>query len=408
MAESISTRRSLVYRHEPALFMIMLVISLAVWGLLIVGTLGLALVYVLLGFIFYLFIQSAFISYIKGTGVRVTPEQFPDLHARLTACSEKLGLKSVPEAYLLHANGIFNALATRFLGRNFIVLYSDIVDALEVRPESLNFYIGHELGHIKRGHLVWGPWLWPAGLLPLLGAGYSRSREYTCDLHGAACCASPEDALRALAALAAGGSRWKTVNLNAYSSQNVGGFWMSFNELIADYPWLVKRMLWIDPATAAHRVTGRHPLAWLLALFVPRLGTGGSALVFIAIIGILAAVAIPAYADYMARAQLTEGLTLAAPAKTCIEEYYESHQTTPTSNEECGLASPDQLNGSYTESITVSEGGTITVLFRDSGVADAIAGNTLVLQAELDDQGRIMWNCQGGTVAAKYRPSACR
>ena len=130
MAESISTRRSLVYRHEPALFMIMLVISLAVWGLLIVGTLGLALVYVLLGFIFYLFIQSAFISYIKGTGVRVTPEQFPDLHARLTACSEKLGLKSVPEAYLLHANGIFNALATRFLGRNFIVLYSDITNSV--------------------------------------------------------------------------------------------------------------------------------------------------------------------------------------------------------------------------------------------------------------------------------------
>ena len=407
MVGSISNGRTLVYRHEPTLFAIALVISLIVWMVIIVGTLGLALIYVLFGFIFYLFIQSAFISYIKGTGVRITPEQFPDLHSRVVACSGKLGLPAAPEAYLLHANGVFNALATRFLGRNFIVLYADIVDALEARPESLNFYIGHELGHIKRGHLTWGPWLWPAGLLPLIGAGYSRSREYTCDLHGAACCTASEDAHRALAALAAGGSRWKSINLNAYAGQNVGGFWMSFNELVADYPWLVKRMLRIDPATAAHRVARRHPLAWLLALFVPRLGAGGSALAFVAIIGILAAVAIPAYADYMARVQVTDGLSLAAPAKACVEEFYTSRQTTPASNEDCNLAPPDQISSAYTRSIAIEEGGAITIRYQDLGVAAGIAGATLVLQAELDDQGNFSWSCQYGTLEVKYRPSAC-
>lgn len=407
MVGSIASGRTLVYRHEPTLFAITLVISLIVWMVLIVGTLGLAFIYVLFGFILYLFIQSAFISYIKGTGVRITQEQFPDLHERIAACSKKLELNTVPDAYLLHANGVFNALATRFLGRNFIVLYADIVDALEERPESLNFYIGHELGHIKRGHLTWGPWLWPAGWLPLIGAGYSRAREYTCDLHGAACCAASEDARRALAALAAGGSRWKSINLNAYSDQNVGGFWMSFNELVGDYPWLVKRMLRIDPATA-HRVTRRNPLAWFLALFVPRLGAGGSALIFVAIIGIVAAVAIPAYADYMARVQVTDGLSLAAPAKSCVEEFYASRQTTPVSNEDCDLAPPDQISSAYTHSVAIDEGGMITVQYRDTGVAAGIAGATVVLQAELDDQGNLSWNCQGGTLAAKYRPSSCR
>lgn len=385
----------------------MLFISLIVWFLLIVGTLGVALVYLFIGFIFYLFIQSAFISYIRGTGVRITPQQFPDLDARVAACSVKLGLKIVPEAYLLHADGIFNALATRFLGRNFIVLFSDIVDALEDRPEALNFYIGHELGHIKRGHLAWGPWLWPAGLLPLLGAAYSRSREYTCDLHGAVCCASPEDGRRALAALAAGGSRWRTVDLDAYSGQNVRGFWMSFHELIADYPWLVKRMLRIDP-TGAARIPARHPLAWLLALFVPRLGAGGSVLIFVAIIGILAAVAIPSYQDYVARAQVSEGISLAQPAKACIEEIYAKSQAVPAGNADCAIAPPDQLGGTYTQSVTVSEGGIVTVQYRDSGVAGSIAGQTLVFQAILDDQGRLVWDCRGGTVEARFRPLDCR
>jgi Zn-dependent protease with chaperone function len=85
-------------------------------------------------------------------------------------CSEKLELRPTPDAFILHAHGAFNALATRFLGRNFIVLYSDVVDALESNPDAVDFYIGHELGHIQRKHLVWGPLLWPALILPILGA----------------------------------------------------------------------------------------------------------------------------------------------------------------------------------------------------------------------------------------------
>ena len=149
----------LVYKNEKALFGIMLAVSLAVWTGLLAATMGMALayllVYLLLFFITYCFAQSALVSWLKGTGVRITAEQFPDLRERIDACCRRLGLEQAPEAYLLQMGGSFNAFATRFLGNNFIVLYSDVVDALEDRPDAINFYIGHEIGHLKRQHLRW-------------------------------------------------------------------------------------------------------------------------------------------------------------------------------------------------------------------------------------------------------------
>ena len=198
----------LIYKNEKSLFTILLVISIVAWIGIVVGTLGVALLYLLFFFIFYCFAQSALISYLKGTGVKISADQFPDLKQRIDECCQKLDLQVVPEAYLLHMGGAFNAFATRFLGKNFIVLYSDIVDALDDHPDALNFYIGHEIGHLKRNHLRWSPVLMPASILPLIGAAYSRAREYTSDRHGFAACDNITSAQFGLAALAAGGKRW--------------------------------------------------------------------------------------------------------------------------------------------------------------------------------------------------------
>ncbi|MFQ6023714.1 MAG: M48 family metallopeptidase [Acidiferrobacterales bacterium] len=318
----------LVYSKEKPLFVVSLIISLIFWLAVIIGTFGAALVYVLFFFIFYLFVQSAFISYLKGTAVKITEEQFPDLYQRVQACCNKIDLNHVPDAYLLHADGVFNALAARFLGRNFIALYSDVVDALESHPGAVNFYIGHELGHIHRKHLVWAPILFPAGILPLLGAAYSRAREYTCDRYGLACCEKSEDAAIGLGALAAGGRRWRSLNKEKYASQSTAtkGFWMSFHELIGDYPWLVKRMAMLNtlPQKQPPRLPGRHPLAWVLALFVPRAGTGGAgaAIVLVAIIGILAAIAIPAYQDYNKKVQAAQSYSTVQDQEAAMVEHY--------------------------------------------------------------------------------------
>ena len=399
----------IIYRKERVLFGIAIVLSALFWLVLIAVTKGLALVYVLMFFVFYLFAQSAFISYIQGTAVKITPQQFPDLQQRVTACSGKVGLKKVPEAYLLHADGAFNALATRFLGRNFVVFFSDVVDALEAQPGAVNFYIGHELGHIHRKHLLWGPFLSPALLLPLLGAAYSRAREYTCDRYGLTCCENPQDATTGLAALAAGGRRWRILSKENYAGQTKesSGFWMSFHELISDYPWLVKRMAALNALVTQQKLAlpSRNGLAFFMALFVPRLGVGGggaSVLVFVAMIGVLAAIAIPAYQDYTVRAEMTGTVPRIEMVKTSVTNFAVKNQTWPGSNTDAGVPEVGDY-GPTIKSIQIKEGGAVVVTFSKGPVAN----HSIVYRPYVKDQ-RIYWECAGEDLPAKYLPGNCR
>ena len=397
----------LLYKNEKTLFGIALTLSLIVWAALVLGTLGIALIYALLFFIAYLFAQSGLISYLRGTATRITEEQFPDLHQRIVQCCQKLGLENVPDSYLLHAGGAFNAFATRFLGRNFIVLYSDVVDALEPEPDALNFYIGHELGHIRRNHLLWGWVLLPASILPLLGAAYSRAREYTCDLHGLACCRSPEVAARGLGALAAGGRRWKSMNLGKYVGQAGASseFWMSFHELVASYPWLVKRMARVLSPGQSPQMPGRNPLAWVLALFVPRIGMGGSAgslLVVVAIIGILAAIALPAYQDYTSRAKISQALSQSSAATAAVSEFYYRNNGVPKTLEEAGFTPP--APGPIVRGMSIDARGVIRL---ELAFAPAV-GNSLLLVPSLDAQKKIVWKCTNQDVPPRMLPPSCR
>lgn len=315
----------LVYGKEKTLFALLLLLAIPIWLAIIVGTLGMALLYLLAGFVVYLFAQSGLIAYLKGNTVVISPTQFADLHERIQQCAKRLDMEA-PQGFLLHGGGIFNAFATRFLGRNYIALYSDVVDALEDRPDAMNFYIGHELGHVKRRHLLWGTLLLPVKWLPLLGAAYARSCESTCDRHGLACCQHAEDACFGLAALAAGGKRWKTLKQEEYANQarEHAGFWMSFHELCSDYPWLSKRMSALLQLAQKRepQMPGRNPLAYLFALCVPRVavpGAGGG-LVMVAFIGILAAIAIPAYEGYKAKAAARQTQSYIQPGAQTLQD----------------------------------------------------------------------------------------
>src|SRR6187402_2012041 len=125
----------LVYKNEKALFAIAAVISTIFWLGLLLGTFGALLIYLLFGYLFFLFAHSAFISHVQGGGVKISQQQYPDLYHRLVQACGKLGVEEIPEAYLLRTDS-FNALATRFLSRNFVVIFTDVIDALEDHPDA--------------------------------------------------------------------------------------------------------------------------------------------------------------------------------------------------------------------------------------------------------------------------------
>jgi len=146
-------------------------------------------------------------------------------------------------------------------------------------------------------------------------------------------------------------------------------------------------------------------------------------MIVVAIIGILAAIAIPAYQDYTVRAQVTEGLNLAAAAKTAVAESFASNQAWPATNAAAGLDVAANINGKYVTSVTVGAGGQITIAYGNQ--ATAIAGKNMTLTPYTSANNDVSWQCGdhampgtltiatgsaagSSTLLAKHRPANCR
>ncbi|MGT9711733.1 pilin [Neisseria meningitidis] len=123
-------------------------------------------------------------------------------------------------------------------------------------------------------------------------------------------------------------------------------------------------------------------------------------MIVIAIVGILAAVALPAYQDYTARAQVSEAILLAEGQKSAVTEYYLNHGEWPSDNSAAGVASSSTIKGKYVKEVTVAK-GVITATMLSSGVNKEIQGKKLSLWAKRQD-GSVKWFCgQPVTRAAK-------
>ncbi len=129
-------------------------------------------------------------------------------------------------------------------------------------------------------------------------------------------------------------------------------------------------------------------------------------MIVVAIIGILAAVAIPAYQDYIARSQVSEAVSLTAGGKTPLAEYFNDKGVWP-------MAASDVIgnrSGKYVSIITLGGGtgtvGTISVEARmkDTGVNSAITQGTMILTSADGKQ----WSCTSGNLGPKFRPASCR
>ncbi|HFB1650245.1 TPA: pilin, partial [Neisseria gonorrhoeae] len=114
-------------------------------------------------------------------------------------------------------------------------------------------------------------------------------------------------------------------------------------------------------------------------------------MIVIAIVGILAAVALPAYQDYTARAQVSEAILLAEGQKSAVTEYYLNHGKWPENNGDAGVASSSSIIGKYVESVTVTN-GVVTAQMKPSGVNNEIQGKRLSLWAKRQ-AGSVKWFC---------------
>jgi len=150
-------------------------------------------------------------------------------------------------------------------------------------------------------------------------------------------------------------------------------------------------------------------------------------MIVVAIVGILAAVAIPAYQDYTVRAQVSEGISLASAAKAAVVESYGSNGAWPADNTAAGLGTSTDIKGKYVSSVAVAA-NVVTVTFGQNANSAITTDNTLIFTAGLSKNGDVSWQCgsktmaaditagttpfattgAGGKVAQKYRPAECR
>ncbi|WP_308904265.1 pilin [Neisseria subflava] len=152
-------------------------------------------------------------------------------------------------------------------------------------------------------------------------------------------------------------------------------------------------------------------------------------MIVIAILGILAVIALPAYQDYTARAQVSEAILLMEGQKSAVVEYYADKGKWPASNTEAGIAAAADITGKYVEKVEVGGDGVITAKMKSNNVNKEIAGKTVSLTphattatasatpgttASANANGSFTWTCAPGKtegtkgVDTKFLPSSCR
>jgi Zn-dependent protease with chaperone function len=265
--------------NEFPLFVIGVAISVMVWLVSAVTIVG--LLYGAVSLVFIFIAHALFLAGVKGNGARISERQRPEVHARVQSAAEKLGMKRVPDVYLVQSHGVLNALATRLLSRRFVIIHSSLADTCE-DPRQPDLVIGNEFGHLAMGHLSWNASLTPYRLIPWLKSACSRAYEYTGDRSGLAVVGELEASVRGLAVLAAKGRRATLVDLAAFVEQGLetGSFWMSVLERVSRQPHLRKRAAALRECSQPGTMSPlkRNGFAYVLAsLFGFAAGPAGSA-----------------------------------------------------------------------------------------------------------------------------------
>ena len=305
------SRNTLPAETENTYFVFVVLVSVLLWMALIMTIIG--AVYGLVIALFVWLGHGLLAAHLRAEAVRVNERQLPALHATFLTVCQQLGVSQPPGLYVLQSGGALNAFATRFAGRDFVVVFSDMLEALGPSSPEIKFILGHELGHLKSKHILKQTLLAPGLFCPLIGPAYRRAWETTCDRYGAFAAQDMDGSLRAMLTLSGGKDQGRLLDAEAFASQHEEerGFFVSLHELSSSYPTLSRRvrdLRALQTGQTAPRPP-RNPFAYFFALFIPggNLGGGGGAangLIIVVVVGLLAAMAIPAFQKVREASQL--------------------------------------------------------------------------------------------------------
>lgn len=245
--EESSLKNRLIHRKENIYFIITLLFSLLVYAVLVFSIVGIAIILVIM--LISYFFHALSMASIRRNGVRLSEQQFPDIHEKAVNLSKDMELKKVPTIYVMESMGILNAFASRFFGKNMVVVYSEIFDLIEDNRENeVMFILAHEFAHLKRRHVLVHLLLLPAMFIPFLGEAYLRACEYTCDRYATYYAGNMSTAKEALSMLAIGKKLSTKMNKEAYVKQisEESGFFAWLSEKLSSHPDLPKRINALD------------------------------------------------------------------------------------------------------------------------------------------------------------------
>jgi Zn-dependent protease with chaperone function len=301
---------------EMPLKVFVILISISIWFVLVISIFGIA--YAAFIGLFLFSAHLLFIAMVRGNAVRVSPDQYPELYLRVERLSQRAGLSYVPETYVMQAGGSLNAFATKFLRSRMIIIFSDLLDACGNDERAQDMIIGHEIGHIKQGHVDAYWFLLPGLAMPFLGTAYSRAREYTCDRYGYALAGDPVGAFKGLAILSAGKNYGSRVNYSALVKQrkSLDTGLMTIGKWFMSHPPICDRVAALDKNLAAESPrTNRGVIRALLSLALLFLIVFGG--IAVASVAFVKAVQAIHKAKTVLQSSVTRsGSTFSAPADT--------------------------------------------------------------------------------------------
>ena len=247
MLQESGLRNQLVHHKEGIYFAITLLVSILTYVALLFSIIGIAMIAALM--LISYFFHAISMASIRRNGVRLSERQFPEIYQKAVKLAGDMEIEKMPAIYVLESMGTLNAFATRFFGKNMVVVYSEIFDLSEEnREDELLFVLAHEFAHIKRRHVLVHLLLLPAMFIPFLGEAYLRACEYTCDRYAAYYVGNLDAAKEALSMLAIGKKLSSKMSKEAYVEQirEESGFFPWLSEKLSTHPDLPKRINALD------------------------------------------------------------------------------------------------------------------------------------------------------------------